>query len=141
MPADRRIFYGYPRQICLDSHGARRGVALVVNADSLFILKHARICSVICSENLRYIFSVDTSDLFSRTWTRKTSLLIPYFDVRIYLLYFVFTCVRARCAGTNRELLFKKLAKFHSCYELMPNSAKLVLFDTELTVNGFDTLR
>ena len=37
-------------------------------------------------------------------------------------------------AGDNEELVFVKFMRAHKCYDLIPTSSKLVVFDTQLNV-------
>ena len=38
-------------------------------------------------------------------------------------------------ADENEELVFAKFMKAHKCYDLIPTSSKLVVFDTQLNVS------
>ena len=37
----------------------------------------------------------------------------------------------------NEDLVFSKFMKAHKCYDLIPTSSKLVVFDTQLNVSSF----
>ena len=41
-------------------------------------------------------------------------------------------------ADENEELVFAKFMKAHKCYDLIPTSSKLVVFDTQLNVSHVD---
>ena len=43
-------------------------------------------------------------------------------------------------ADDNEELIFAKFMKAHKCYDLIPTSSKLVVFDTQLNVSSYGSM-
>lgn len=56
--------------------------------------------------------------------------------MRLFLMRF-FLVMRLFLAFTdqNEELVYAKFMKAHTCYDLVPTSSKLVVFDTQLNVS------
>lgn len=40
------------------------------------------------------------------------------------------------CVDNNEELIFAKFMRAHKCYDIVPTSSKLVVFDTRLNVSS-----
>ena len=57
-------------------------------------------------------------------------LSIECFKISFLIIFFSFFLI----SEENEELIYVKFFKFYRCYDLIPISAKLVVFDTQLLV-------
>ena len=88
------------------------------------------------------------NQLLGQPITKKNDFF-AYFHQYLFIFCFVLFCCcrcRRRCVLTNPNFcfcwitgddenqIFVKFFKFHKCYDLIPTSAKLVVFDTQLLV-------
>ena len=76
----------------------------------------------------KYVFWVSIMTLLLYT-------CVPGQDQHILCLFFLYSVCDIDFSDENDELVFAKFMKAHKCYDLIPTSSKLVVFDTQLNVS------
>jgi len=54
----------------------------------------------------------------------------------LYTVYYYYYYYYYYCADNNPELVYAKFMTAYHCYDLIPTSSKLVVFDTQLNVSS-----